>query len=79
MHLLLKNWIKEKELTYTELGRKLKTSPSVVHAWANGKTIPSKKFAVRLAKATKYQIPISHWGYGILPNGKIVKINEENI
>lgn len=68
---LLKKWRRERNMTYAQMGILLKVTPSIVCKWEKRECTPTPKNACRIAKQTK--IPVSHWGYVILANGKIAR------
>jgi len=71
---LLKSYLDEKGLSYAEFAAKMGCSAASVCLWVNNKTIPSPLLAIKIQKVTKEFVPITHWGYAVGPNRRIVRV-----
>lgn len=70
---LLKKWLDERDFSYEDAGRLLRTNPASICRWANNKCRPRASHAARIEKITNGFVPITSWGYYILPSGKITE------
>lgn len=57
----LGEYLAKGEESQTAFAKKIGATPAMVSRYCSGDRIPSNRFAVAIAKATKDEIPVSYW------------------
>ena len=76
MENVLEKWMDDTGMNSNKLAIVLKIHPSAIFRWLSGQSNPTSHHAYKLHKITKGRVPLTYWGYVIMPNGKVKKLSK---